>query len=161
MVGISLIFLSIDLLGGVWSLLSLVFAPPPFDPLAAVSYSSVVVLEVGIFLLAAVLNPRYCRRERERGRKEATGAAAEEEALQPEGEQGKAVEEQKQLSMTGADARVALGDEAADIRSSREQTEHEGGFGWIAREDQDVEQALEHGLRRIRSNRSGTRGIMP
>ena len=150
MVGISLIFLSIDLLGGVWSLLSLVFAPPPFDPLAAVSYSSVVVLEVGIFLLAVVLNPRYHRRERERERKEAA------KAPQPEGQEGKAGEEQKQPSVTGADVGVALGDEAADIRSSQSQAEQEGGFGWMAREDKDVEQAIEHGLRRIRSSRSGS-----
>ncbi|KWU42827.1 hypothetical protein RHOSPDRAFT_35667 [Rhodotorula sp. JG-1b] len=149
-VGISLIFLSIDLLGGVWSLLSLVFAPPPFDPLAAVSYSSVVVLEVGIFLLAVVLNPRYHRRERERERKEAA------KAPQPEGQEGKAGEEQKQPSVTGADVGVALGDEAADIRSSQSQAEQEGGFGWMAREDKDVEQAIEHGLRRIRSSRSGS-----
>jgi hypothetical protein len=41
-----------------------VFSPPPFDILASISYGCVVVLEIGIFLLVPVLNPRHYRRKR-------------------------------------------------------------------------------------------------
>lgn len=72
MIGISLIFLFIDLCGGVFSALSLIFSPPPFDILASISYGCVVVLEIGIFLLVPVLNPRYYRRQREKAEEEKT-----------------------------------------------------------------------------------------
>lgn len=71
-IGISLIFLFIDLCGGVFSALSLVFSPPPFDVLASVSYGCVVVLEIGIFLLVPILNPRYYRHQRETAEEEGT-----------------------------------------------------------------------------------------
>ncbi|GAA5976169.1 hypothetical protein JCM5350_000338 [Sporobolomyces pararoseus] len=71
-IGISLIFLFIDLCGGVFSALSLIFSPPPFDILASISYGCVVVLEIGIFLLVPVLNPRYYRRQREKAEEEKT-----------------------------------------------------------------------------------------
>lgn len=82
-VGISLEFLVIDLAGGVFSFLSLgalvcllnvaahsdvnflsypVFAAGSFDTLASISYAAIVVLEVGVFVLAALLNPRYHRK---------------------------------------------------------------------------------------------------
>ncbi|GAA6021835.1 hypothetical protein JCM8202_002834 [Rhodotorula sphaerocarpa] len=117
-VGISLVFLSIDLLGGVWSLLSLVFAPPPFDPLAAVSYSSVVALELGIFFLAAVLNPRYYKKKR------LEEAEEKEKASTQEGPDG--------------DAAVAAAPEASQV-GPIEQAERESGFGWMAREGEDIE----------------------
>ncbi|KDE07404.1 hypothetical protein MVLG_02271 [Microbotryum lychnidis-dioicae p1A1 Lamole] len=69
-IGISLIFITIDLVGGVMSTLSLVFAKGSFDTLAALSYAAVVVLEIGILALVPVLNPRYHRRQEERKRKE-------------------------------------------------------------------------------------------
>ncbi|KAI5475792.1 Cystinosin/ERS1p repeat protein [Pseudohyphozyma bogoriensis] len=49
-IGISLIFLMVDLLGGLFSTLSLVFASGPFDSIAAVSYGAVAVLELGVFV---------------------------------------------------------------------------------------------------------------
>lgn len=154
MVGISLVFLSIDLLGGVWSLLSLVFAPPPFDPLAAVSYSSVVILELGIFLLAAILNPRYYRRERER-----KAALAEEERAEDADEEP-AEERTEVEKRTGDAADTSRTDTGVTAVASRVATpgttpSREGGFGWMAHEGEDIEQALEGGLRRIRSSRSG------
>lgn len=184
-VGISLVFLTIDLLGGVWSLLSLVFSPPPFDPLAAVSYSSVVVLELGIFFLAAVLNPRYYRKERERKLKEeeevTTVAAPPGEnepkglLLQEEGESRAQLErklgagplplpdrlETDATMVEPPPAAAATGAPTHFIEavSSREQVEREGGFGWMAHEDEDVEQAIGTGLRRIRSSRSGTSAL--
>lgn len=36
-----------------------------FDVLASVTYGGLVVLELGIFILAAILNPRMERRKRE------------------------------------------------------------------------------------------------
>ncbi|KAK4055847.1 hypothetical protein OIO90_003102 [Microbotryomycetes sp. JL221] len=64
-VGISFVFLAVDLLGGVFSLLSITYAPGSFDVLASISYSSVVALELGIFALVPLINPRYHRRQRQ------------------------------------------------------------------------------------------------
>lgn len=55
-VGISYFFITIDTLGGVFSLLSLVFKPK-FDIIAAVTYSLVVVMDSVILIAAATLNP--------------------------------------------------------------------------------------------------------
>jgi hypothetical protein len=52
-----------DLLGGVFCTLSLVFKHD-FDALAAVNYAGIVVLDGGILILAAILNPRANRRRR-------------------------------------------------------------------------------------------------
>lgn len=126
-IGVSLIFLSIDLLGGVWSLLSLVFSPPPFDALAAVSYSSVVGLEIGIFLLAALLNPRYWRNERAR--------RLEEEKDGPEGGVGTTLGTRESTS-TGAPAATATVegghmDTAHKVSSRASHQSGERGFGWL------------------------------
>ncbi|KAK4704628.1 hypothetical protein P7C70_g1586, partial [Phenoliferia sp. Uapishka_3] len=82
-IGISLVFLVVDLSGGVFSVLSLgmrlpwrsyestgcslqfafpVFAAGKFDTIASASYGVVVILEVGVFILAAILNPRHARK---------------------------------------------------------------------------------------------------
>ncbi|KZV91290.1 hypothetical protein EXIGLDRAFT_101733 [Exidia glandulosa HHB12029] len=53
-----------DLLGGVVSCLSLVFQDK-FDVLATVAYGGLVLSEVGIFVLAGILNPKANRRARE------------------------------------------------------------------------------------------------
>ncbi|KAK0239093.1 PQ loop repeat-domain-containing protein [Armillaria nabsnona] len=72
-IGISKLFMLVDLLGGVFSLLSLVFRDT-FDVLAGVAYSLVVVLDGLVIILAMILNPLACRRRRR--------AASEEEALE-------------------------------------------------------------------------------
>ncbi|BGP41199.1 hypothetical protein JCM10450v2_005238 [Rhodotorula kratochvilovae] len=131
-VGISLIFLSIDLLGGVWSLLSLVFAPPPFDALAAVSYTSVVALETGIFLLAAALNPGYYRRKRAAEKDDADGLGTRESTL-----------------TEGADAGTPAAKEEAKSGEhphavTEEEAMREGGFGWLG----------EDGVERVLSRRA-------
>ncbi|KAM0786532.1 hypothetical protein ACM66B_001989 [Microbotryomycetes sp. NB124-2] len=78
-IGISFVFLAVDLLGGVFSLLSIVYAQPPFDVLASISYSSVVALELGIFALVPILNPRYHRRMR--AQEEAQGGCRGEQQV--------------------------------------------------------------------------------
>ncbi|KAI0343011.1 hypothetical protein BDW22DRAFT_1329365 [Trametopsis cervina] len=62
-IGISIPFMAIDLLGGVFSDLSLVFKPR-FDVIAGVAYSLVVVLDGIVILLALVLNPSAARKRR-------------------------------------------------------------------------------------------------
>ncbi|KAH8111042.1 PQ loop repeat-domain-containing protein [Phellopilus nigrolimitatus] len=61
--GISLPFMSIDFLGGIFSLLSLVFKEK-FDVLAGVAYSLVILMDGAVLILAAILNPRAKRRRR-------------------------------------------------------------------------------------------------
>ncbi|KAI5124278.1 hypothetical protein M0805_005125 [Coniferiporia weirii] len=61
--GISLLFMFIDTMGGVFSLLSLVFASK-FDILAGVAYSLVIVLDSVVIILAIILNPRAERKRK-------------------------------------------------------------------------------------------------
>ncbi|KAI0358018.1 hypothetical protein OH77DRAFT_1449539 [Trametes cingulata] len=63
-IGISLIFMSVDLLGGVFNDLSLAFKDK-FDVVAGVTYSLVVLLDGTVILLALILNP-LARRRRKR-----------------------------------------------------------------------------------------------
>ncbi|KAJ7625704.1 PQ loop repeat-domain-containing protein [Roridomyces roridus] len=64
-VGISISFMVVDLLGGVFSDLSLVFRDK-FDVIAAITYSLVIVLDGLVILAALILNPRAAkRRQRE------------------------------------------------------------------------------------------------
>ncbi|KAF7310086.1 hypothetical protein MIND_00381900 [Mycena indigotica] len=60
-VGISIAFMVVDALGGVFSDLSLVFRDK-FDVIAAITYSLVVVLDGFVLLLALILNPRAEKR---------------------------------------------------------------------------------------------------
>ncbi|KAG8720954.1 hypothetical protein FRC08_016905 [Ceratobasidium sp. 394] len=60
-IGVSILFMVVDLLGGVFCALSLVFKPK-FDTFAAIPYILVVVLDGGIVVLALVLNPISRRR---------------------------------------------------------------------------------------------------
>ncbi|GAA6060434.1 hypothetical protein JCM10212_000027 [Sporobolomyces blumeae] len=120
-VGISLIFLFVDFMGGVFSVLSLIFAPPPFDVLASISYSAVVVLELGIFILVPILNPRYRRKQREK----------EEREMQVAGRTG----ETTVVGGGGPDGRTDAGvkpDESGlDTVVSDEEAAREGGFGYL------------------------------
>ncbi|GAA99778.1 uncharacterized protein L969DRAFT_95692 [Mixia osmundae IAM 14324] len=78
--GMSFIFLFVDLMGGVFSLLSLVFSQS-FEGLAAGSYIAVIALEAGIFLLAAILNPIAARNEEMRSTEDLqTSTAGETQA---------------------------------------------------------------------------------
>ncbi|KZP21040.1 hypothetical protein FIBSPDRAFT_741378 [Athelia psychrophila] len=61
-IGISVLFMVVDLLGGVWSDLSLVFKGGKLDVIAATSYSLVVALDAVVIICAMVLNPRANRR---------------------------------------------------------------------------------------------------
>ncbi|KAI0731363.1 PQ loop repeat-domain-containing protein [Earliella scabrosa] len=69
-VGISILFMLIDMAGGVFSDLSLAFKEE-FDVVAGVTYSLVVVLDAVVILCALILNPRAARR---RKRMQADGA---------------------------------------------------------------------------------------
>ncbi|KAF5336003.1 hypothetical protein D9611_006327 [Ephemerocybe angulata] len=62
-IGISLVFMGIDMLGGLLNDLSLVFSES-FDPLAACSYTLVIVLDGVIVICAAVFKIRDWRRKR-------------------------------------------------------------------------------------------------
>ncbi|KAG8690529.1 hypothetical protein FRC11_010944 [Ceratobasidium sp. 423] len=82
-VGISMVFMSVDMLGGVFSVLSLVFQAQ-FDSVAAVSYILVVVLDGIVVLAALILNPiARRRREREAEAVAASGTAGDLETGRP------------------------------------------------------------------------------
>ncbi|ORY70646.1 PQ loop repeat-domain-containing protein [Leucosporidium creatinivorum] len=61
-IGVSLVFLGVDAIGGVFSTLSLVFSAGEFDTLACCSYAIVVLFELLIFALYFLLNPSHLRR---------------------------------------------------------------------------------------------------
>ncbi|KAJ7367539.1 hypothetical protein DFH08DRAFT_828760 [Mycena albidolilacea] len=63
-VGVSITFMMVDCLGGVFSDLSLVFKPK-FDGVAAILYTLVIVMDGVVLLAAIVLNPR-ARKRRQR-----------------------------------------------------------------------------------------------
>ncbi|GJE91235.1 PQ-loop repeat-containing protein [Phanerochaete sordida] len=75
-IGISIPFIAIDLLGGVFSDLSLVFKSK-FDVIAGVAYSLVVVLDGVVIVLALILNPLARKRRR---REAAAAREADEES---------------------------------------------------------------------------------
>ncbi|XP_006463011.1 hypothetical protein AGABI2DRAFT_42712, partial [Agaricus bisporus var. bisporus H97] len=60
-VGISYLFIFVDILGGLLNDLSLLFAKE-FDGLAAASYTIVIIMDSAIFIAALILNPRARRR---------------------------------------------------------------------------------------------------
>jgi len=62
-IGISITFMIVDLLGGVFSDLSLVFKTD-FDAIAAVTYTLVVIFDAVVIVLAMILNPRANRRRK-------------------------------------------------------------------------------------------------
>jgi len=72
-VGISLVFMTIDMTGGVFNALSLVFKEK-FDVVAALSFIGVAVFDAVILLCAAILNP-LARRRRAREQAAAEGTA--------------------------------------------------------------------------------------
>ncbi|KAJ7464400.1 PQ loop repeat-domain-containing protein [Mycena latifolia] len=62
-VGISISFMTLDMLGGVFSNLSLVFKDE-FDVIAGISFTLVVVMDGLVLLAAVILNPRAAKRRR-------------------------------------------------------------------------------------------------
>ncbi|CAE6458831.1 unnamed protein product [Rhizoctonia solani] len=100
-VGISMIFMSVDMLGGVFSVLSLVFQAQ-FDAVAAVSYVLVVVLDGLVVLAALILNP-IAKRRREREAVAAVPSAVGD------------LETGQQLH----DGRIALAEAVAAVQSKR------------------------------------------
>lgn len=64
-VGISLTFMIIDAMGGVFSDLSLIFAEGKFDVIAAVGYTLVFAMDMVVVVAALILNP-LARRKRNR-----------------------------------------------------------------------------------------------
>ncbi|KAK6902927.1 integral membrane protein [Kwoniella mangroviensis CBS 10435] len=67
--GISMMFMIVDTLGGVFSLASL-FCRSELDILGLISYALVVVLDTIVILLAIILNPLARRRRRKHGKPE-------------------------------------------------------------------------------------------
>jgi hypothetical protein len=80
--GISLPFMAVDAAGGVFNDLSLVFERGPFNTLAAITYTLVVVMDGAVLLAALILNPRAERADRERLEKEANGSGTTTPATQ-------------------------------------------------------------------------------
>ncbi|CAL1705901.1 unnamed protein product [Somion occarium] len=72
-IGISILFMLVDLMGGVFSILSLVFKAE-FDVIAAVTYSLVVFLDGIVILLALILNPLAKRRRKREAQADAVMA---------------------------------------------------------------------------------------
>ncbi|KAF8347757.1 hypothetical protein F5887DRAFT_881164 [Amanita rubescens] len=72
-IGISLLFMFVDMAGGVFSDISLIFKQN-FNVVAAMTYTLVVVMDAIILLAALLLNPRAARRRKA----EAEGRALEE-----------------------------------------------------------------------------------
>ncbi|CAB4435978.1 unnamed protein product [Rhizophagus irregularis] len=62
-IGISMIFMAFDMLGAFFSVLSLVFRPPPFDTLASFTYISVFTLDGLIVFLYYFLNWYHSRKQ--------------------------------------------------------------------------------------------------
>jgi len=75
-IGISITFMAIDLLGGVFSDLSLIFKAD-FDIIAAVTYTLVVVLDAIVIIAAVILNPRANRRRKRTAQLAVAGADTE------------------------------------------------------------------------------------
>ncbi|KAJ8094408.1 hypothetical protein PM082_010842 [Marasmius tenuissimus] len=63
-IGISISFMLIDAMGGVFSDLSLAFSPGDFDIIAAVGYTLVFAMDMVVVVAALILNPR-ARRKRQ------------------------------------------------------------------------------------------------
>ncbi|XP_006461926.1 hypothetical protein AGABI2DRAFT_205959 [Agaricus bisporus var. bisporus H97] len=80
--GISYLFLSVDMLGGLLNDLSLVFAKE-FDGLAAASYTLVIVMNSVVLISAAILNPRARRRRAMAGIIEDTEATTTDIITEP------------------------------------------------------------------------------
>ncbi|KAJ3998904.1 PQ loop repeat-domain-containing protein, partial [Lentinula boryana] len=66
-VGLSIPCMTIDLLGGVFSDLSLIFRPGSFNVLAGITYSLVVVTDGVVIIAAVILNPRARKARRRAG----------------------------------------------------------------------------------------------
>ncbi|KAG8972625.1 hypothetical protein FRC05_009735 [Tulasnella sp. 425] len=75
-IGISMLFMAVDMGGGLFSVLSLVFKPK-FDGVAAATYLAVITLDGVIVVAALILNPRAKkRRERQVSGTETAGSIA-------------------------------------------------------------------------------------
>ncbi|KAE9402513.1 hypothetical protein BT96DRAFT_918192 [Gymnopus androsaceus JB14] len=61
-IGLSIHFMLIDILGGLFSDLSLIFRPGSFNILAGVTYTLVIVTDGAVVVAAVILNPRARRR---------------------------------------------------------------------------------------------------
>ncbi|KAI0369137.1 hypothetical protein BV20DRAFT_1036659 [Pilatotrama ljubarskyi] len=86
-IGISLIFMTVDLLGGVFNDLSLAFKDK-FDVVAGVTYSLVVVLDGTVILLALILNPLARRRRKRLAAAQSTEGPCEKYDIADVGREG-------------------------------------------------------------------------
>ncbi|KAI5824499.1 hypothetical protein K523DRAFT_324474 [Schizophyllum commune Tattone D] len=93
-VGISIPFMLIDLLGGVFSDLSLAFAEE-FDVIAAITYSLVVVLDGLVIIAALILNPLARRKRR---RLQAERDQEERAGRDQEGDEGRTLDDTARIS---------------------------------------------------------------
>ncbi|KAG8821622.1 hypothetical protein FRB91_005033 [Serendipita sp. 411] len=95
--GISLLFLIVDISGGVFSMLSLGFKRH-MDWVAAVTYLGVIILDGAIILLAVILNP-LARKRREAAISESSNATAvatiDEDQIQTSSKAQKSLDEKR------------------------------------------------------------------
>jgi len=125
-IGISLVFMAIDISGAVFSLLSLVFRRK-FDAVASVTYICVIVMDGIVVVCAVILNPRS-RRRREAAlgasTTTSTSASAEGSGTQEEAEVGMTIRipekrSEDLASHSQAPSDIDVEGEAAGIKASR------------------------------------------
>ncbi|KAF9054437.1 PQ loop repeat-domain-containing protein [Panaeolus papilionaceus] len=94
--GISMVFISIDMLGGVLNTLSLAFKDH-FDVIASLSFLAVVLFDGFIVLAALILNPRARRRSQQEN--------AGQDCLEAPTVEGNAIHENNRLTPPGSPSR--------------------------------------------------------
>jgi hypothetical protein len=104
-VGISFLFITIDCMGAVFSLLSLVAQKGEFDIIAGVQYGVIILLEVGILALGAIWKLRVWARNRN-GPADA-GEAGPEDILEPEMTLGVEAEKRGESDVSSLDEKSA------------------------------------------------------
>jgi hypothetical protein len=101
-IGVSYIFLLVDMSGGLFSILSLIWTEGDFDAVASASYAAVIVLEALIFALVPILNPSYYRRQA-RNRHEEGTHSTELEAAAARSAEGEGMAEKLRQAHTVAE----------------------------------------------------------
>ncbi|EIM86847.1 uncharacterized protein STEHIDRAFT_131391 [Stereum hirsutum FP-91666 SS1] len=126
-VGISVTFMIVDLLGGVFSDLSLAFKED-FDVIASITYSLVVFFDAIVIIAAFILNPRARRRERERQRALAASNGVPESSPATGTDTSNAPNSYTNTIETSAANTVAAADESRPAVGETEEKDRERGL---------------------------------
>ncbi|EIW59792.1 uncharacterized protein TRAVEDRAFT_28795 [Trametes versicolor FP-101664 SS1] len=115
-IGISLIFMSVDLLGGVFNDLSLAFKDE-FDIVAGVTYSLVVLLDGIVILCAFILNPLARRRRKRLAAAESAASADVVQApVEPIGDLANEKPPEVSVSQSAGSGTVHDKEKSAEVR---------------------------------------------